>query len=795
MKLRVAAVIAAIVALAALVIFCVLHFSQPKDAAGWLERARKIDSANTARITELASQPQKQQELRQRTADAYGEVTHRYAKSPEAEEADFRLLEMDSETTDAAAQLVLINHFADRYPQSKRLPDLRWKAADITQKQLKKPLEAIKLYEAFANEFANDERVPEARFRVASIYEEIKEFQTAVSSYNRVAKDYPRSKFADEAQFRAANLLAEKMEKKQQAAILLEQLQKEHPDSRFADAAASAKKKYEAEDAKSAGEKYERSYYGGVAETHMEDKMKTELKSAPMQRIREQGLDVVHEDVKARLEPEDHTLSATTVMSVLPAKDTSDPIAFQLATPLDVTTVKRRGQPCESERKENFIVVHLGKDPIKAGTTETLEFIYGGKDNDTWEGDVISTSSVFLTLRNWLPVGDFGDNFTADIEIDVPEAYRAVTQGEERGAIVVNGRKKHSYHQDVPAYFYLLIAGQYKTIDASYDRPGLPPVKLQVNLFPENAQKVFDMYLQAIPPILKFFEEHLGPYPYPKLAITQVEGFNGGLGSPGLIMLGRAAFETTATPASFLAHEAAHTWFGNRITPNLAEDCTTWLSEGFAQYWDALYLEASQGKQAFVHHMRTLAANYYAAVSVAEDKPIRGLGFSDPMYTSLSYDKGAFVLHALRGVLGDEKFFAMMKKYAQAHDGGTVTIADFTRAADEANGSSMDWFFKQWLDKPGIPRYRLSDATNLGPGPDGLNQVAIGIEQVGNTFQMPLDVEVETKDAPVRKRFDIHDQFTTVTIGVKSPPVKAVIDPDYWVLKHPRPAEWELPVR
>jgi aminopeptidase N len=166
----------------------------------------------------------------------------------------------------------------------------------------------------------------------------------------------------------------------------------------------------------------------------------------------------------------------------------------------------------------------------------------------------------------------------------------------------------------------------------------------------------------------------------------------------------------------------------------------------------------------------------------------------DPIYGPLAYNKGAFVLHALRGLLGDEKFFAMTRKYVEENRQRVVGLADFIRACESAHGAPLDWFFDQWLDRTGIPRFRVNRAYQLPADGSGTFRTEIEIEQVGIPYRTSMDVAVDTRGCVERLRLDVVDSITTTTLSTRSEPVRVVLDPDYWILKHPRSEECEKPV-
>lgn len=768
-------------------------YSQPRTAAAQLARAQQVEQRALPRLLSLkaAITPDGDAEhadLLEQVITEYARVGERFPDAGEVGEAEFRIYGVrDSNTSGAEERIALARKYLEVHPNSPHKADVDWRIAELTHKELKKHLDAIKLYEAFARDHDEDERASEALFRVGGIYEEIREWASANDAYEKVVREFPESKHADDAQFRVGNILAERLERKEEAAAAFQQLEEKFPDSRLAEAARGQREALEEQGAKSASEEYAKKYYGGVRERKPWDSVAGELDSPVMKQLRAQPLDLQSVDAAVDLDPDGGIFSATATMTATATGEVSGTLIFQLGEDVELSTLEAAGEVRPFTRQGNFVVVTLPDSlVIPAGDVVAVKISYKGIGDPKAMMDTVTSTSTFLVSRSWLPTLNFGDATTAELSITAPSRYVVQTQGtivstEESGTSTTR-----KFSSKIPVFYHVLVAAPYSTrTGKSGDLP------IEVMLLEGTDEKYFDGYLEELPRILEFLEGRLGPFPYEKLVVAEVERFPGGMGSPGLIMIGSRAFETTGTPASFLAHEVSHAWFGNLLGIDLSSDSIPWLSEGFAQYWDALYLEHKEGRPAFVRHMRTLAENYYTAISVLDDRPVRTTPIGDQVYSALAYDKGAFILHALRGMVGDEKFFGLMRSHVDANRGKIVTVAAFREAAEAAAGEALDWFFEQWLDKKGIPRYRMRRATLVTPTGAAGHAVEVEIEQVGQTFRMPLDIEAETDGQPERQRVLVADTITTVTMETRGKPTRVVIDPDYWVLKHPRSSEWD----
>ena len=141
-----------------------------------------------------------------------------------------------------------------------------------------------------------------------------------------------------------------------------------------------------------------------------------------------------------------------------------------------------------------------------------------------------------------------------------------------------------------------------------------------------------------------------------------------------------------------LAHELAHQWFGNAVSPATWDDI--WLNEGFATYAQWLWLD----------HVGITPLEVAASSALAQSPTDEGpVAEPDELFGTVSYDAGATVLHALRRIVGDEAFFDGLRSWVVEHRDSTATTADFEAHMSEASGVELGPFFAEWVyaeDRP-----------------------------------------------------------------------------------------------
>ncbi len=207
---------------------------------------------------------------------------------------------------------------------------------------------------------------------------------------------------------------------------------------------------------------------------------------------------------------------------------------------------------------------------------------------------------------------------------------------------------------------------------------------------------------------METMERSFGAYPYAKYCVVQVPTRWGGMENAGNTWIMESLFDGRDSGVSTLAHEFAHMWFGNGA--GYAEWWDAWLSEGFASYFGPWLDESTGGPPLQRELDRTRRA--WLRSAAGRERPVRWRGFEKPddFFGSSSintYQKGAWVLHMLRGEVGDEAFFGGIAAYYREHLGGALATADFVAAMERAAGRELGGFFEQWLDRPGCPELEV----------------------------------------------------------------------------------------
>lgn len=494
-----------------------------------------------------------------------------------------------------------------------------------------------------------------------------------------------------------------------------------------------------------------------------------------------QPIDVRHYDVAIEL-GQDFAYEATVRVDLRLLADVAE-VHLDLQGPT-VLAVTNEAQPLPYRHQEGRLSVTLGP----AGSADrvlSLTVRYRGRPDGVAlvtrpnaHGDAVLFADNWPEgARRWLPSVDHpSDKATVDFAVTADDGFEAVAPGRLVETRALPGHRRLTRWSEpvaIPAYCMVLGLADFQVTRVGTAR-GIP---LTLWVFPEDADATRRMFARSVA-MMEYYADLLGPYPYSKLAQVQSTIRYAGMENASAIFYAETELQGPNVDEFPVAHEIAHQWWGNSVTPADWDDL--WLSEGFATYFDALFYEHVEGPQALRRRLETGAERL---VALHERRPgaVVDPGVTDPQekLTPVVYQKGAWVLHMLRHRLGDERFFRGMRAFYRRYAGGNATTAELRQLLEAETGDSLEAFFGQWLLRPGMPELRVTWHWEETTG-----QVVVEVEQVqdGEPYEAPLELALHGPFGVERRRMTLRAPRHVARFALPKAPSAVEVDPDGWLL-------------
>jgi hypothetical protein len=514
--------------------------------------------------------------------------------------------------------------------------------------------------------------------------------------------------------------------------------------------------------------------------------------------------DILHHDIEASFDPAREWIEGKSTMTLTPRRGPIASVTLSLAEPLVVRSVVSRRQGYLMALRvtgQEDIIVSL-TEPLKPGQSLDLEVTYGGRlPAVVPEREALQTSSdvfglqaepsyTFTGRSGWYPQAKVTDYATATMVLRVPQVFSAIASGRmadgDPTLVRLEGQngqwKEYHFTATQPVRYlgwstsrFVPVDNASFAIDESEGEPGsLTGVSYRngdVNVVSSIALRRHARDLSnASAGVMNFYSSLLSDIPYQSFTLAFVESTQPGGHSPpyfatlsqptpGMPISWRsdpAYFE--GFPEFFLAHEAAHQWWGHAVGwKNYHEQ---WISEGFSQYFAALYAEHLKKASVFDSIIRQMAR---WTVDRSDQGPVY-LGYrlghirnESRVFRALVYNKGALTLHMLRRLMGDDAFFRGLRRFYSTWRFRKAGTEEVKNAFEIEGGRNLERFFDRWIYGSSLPRVRFSYTTDR-------DAVTVKFEQIGEVFDVPITVALEYAGSSSEVVVPVTEAVTTMRI-------------------------------
>jgi len=416
-----------------------------------------------------------------------------------------------------------------------------------------------------------------------------------------------------------------------------------------------------------------------------------------------EGFDVTHYALALTPDIQNRTLSGREVITLRTTKDRLRSLIFS-GSALSIDSATLDGVPVVVETGEETLSIRLA-EPLARGRAVRLELTYHGRPARGLSGSATSLYTSYFAC-DWMICAQetFGDKAAFSLALKVPVGIDTLSVGRRVARIrTSDGREIHRWTAPRPysAYLFGFAVGRFARVEERVDARVRAARLVYLSDVADEGE--LRQRFAETGGIVRFFADKAGA-PLPVAAYSQllVEGREA-QEAASYSVLGVEALPTRADEPSqnwAIAHELAHQWWGNLVTSATLKDF--WLNEGVTTFMTAAWKEHRYGPAAYEAELAVARGRLEKARAAGFDKPLAWEGRYPNLGTrrAIQYSKGALFMDHLRTTLGEEAFWAGLRRYTRAHAGKTVTSLDLEKAMEAASGRDLRPVFLEWVFGP-----------------------------------------------------------------------------------------------
>jgi len=469
-------------------------------------------------------------------------------------------------------------------------------------------------------------------------------------------------------------------------------------------------------------------------------------------------------DLDVRLDPASRSLNVTATLG-----DAKGLAGFTLAPEFEITAMiidGRRVNPRPDARGRHALPAGAREVRIDYRATLAATAALDHRDVLRDRRALAAPEGSFLPgAALWYP--DPGRRFAYRVRLTLPAGQKGLVPGEllKESDGAEGYRAEYDYPQ--PADGIDLMAGPYVVAERALKLPGGRDIKLRT-WFHAELGELSAGYLEDSARYIERYSKLIGDYPFGMFSVV-ASPTPTGFGMPSLTYLGRDVLRLPFIRATSLGHEVLHNWWGNGVVPdwsrgNWSEGLTTFLAD-YAYKEDA---GEDAAREMRLGWLRDLAAVPPDEDSALKDFTSRRHGIS----SIVGYNKSAMVFLMLRDTIGKDAFERGLKVLWQRHRFQTAAWSNLEAAFVQASGRPLRGFFRQWVERPGVPTIKLEAAEQRG------GKLRLRVAQSG-TQALRLPVRLVAPGHSETRWIETAPGTTTVTLPADAAIETVELDPDY----------------
>ena len=477
--------------------------------------------------------------------------------------------------------------------------------------------------------------------------------------------------------------------------------------------------------------------------------------------IKPASAQVSHHDVTVTFDPETRQITVSDVVT-----NASDAISLDRLNWLELVELRIDdqliGQPTDPITLPQSEVANR---PVHIKVRGRLPKQPGASDRFA----ALPTGAFLFGARGWLPTAGKGSAIYR-VTVEVPRSHRGVVTGTFKSEQLAPETYRAQFHFEGNGDDLAIFFGPYVVNEAF-----LGDIRLRT-YFPQEHVDQAGAYLEAVARYITRYEVQIGDYPFDGFSVVSAP-IPVGYALDGMTYVSERILAHPYMRGRSLAHEILHGWWGGGVRidyerGNWGEGLTTYLAD-YALAEDQSAEAAFEMRREWLRNLSTLPN----AINV------RARDFRSPSHggrRAVGYDKVALIFHMLRRELGDAAFTAGLRGFWEK-SGQTASWIDLRAAFEKASRRDLDWFFTQWLDRPGLPSLALKDAT-ITLAADGY-ALTVVMTQSAPTYRLTVPIAIETTNGMTTREIQLDDRETQATFALETRPLAVQIDPELHVAR------------
>ncbi len=495
----------------------------------------------------------------------------------------------------------------------------------------------------------------------------------------------------------------------------------------------------------------------------------------------EAAIDVQSYVINAEVDPDAQTLRANVEVTFTPSESTSQ-VTFELNNAMEVQRIENgAGEAVSGQRMEQSHSIRiLAPEPFPGGQPSKLTFTYagrltGGEESPVWGikfAAIHPDYAFFMYPARWFPVSGYTtDRFSCDLHVTIPQGYRVAGSGVATTEDTSDGKRTVRFHYDRNSFpgSFGVIRGEPQAFTAG---------GIKTTWFGHGSSDLANTYAAEIGRAEEFFSSLFGPLQSPDMMVVETEnGAPGGYAAPGVLFFSPTALGSVVN-RRLVSNQLSRQWWGMLVSASSRNHL--WWQDGLARYSEILYTEETEGKAA---RNQLVHDTYVEALTVEQPPAIQAARLEDysPEFNAITEGKGAAVLNMLRGIMGDDKFKALLHLIPDRFGWQVMDTTDFEKLAEEISGENLYGFFLQWIESNGAPEFQMEYTvfrTSEGFRINGK------ISQDLDLFRMPVTLRIDTEGNPEEKTVEVAGTSSEFVVETFGKPTGVVLDPDHQVLRY-----------